>query len=137
MSVQSMVRAVHTAGLPYILSTRMKMADRQCYSHKNSQIMDSHKPACTSTSALVKDRLSLQNVRLIFQWRGQMSHYFLVSRVIVQLFFCNSQTSHSKSCDLLVAHGTSLHLTDKHYHSHLFSASVTQCRLLSGTGPWL
>ena len=62
---------------------------------------------------------------LIFQRRGQMSHYFLVSAVNVRLFFifCNSQTSHSRSCDWLVAHGPSPHPTNKHSHSRLFLAS--------------
>ena len=42
---------------------------------------------CTSTSDISHRPMSLQNVRLIFQWRGQMSHYFPVSAVDVRLFF--------------------------------------------------
>ena len=44
---------------------------------------------------LVLDWCRLQNVRLIFQWRGQISHYFIVSGVIGPFFFFfgNSQTS--------------------------------------------
>ena len=84
----------------------------------------------------VKGCKSLQNVHLIFQWGGQMSHYFLVTAVIVQLFFCNSRTLHSRSCERLVAHGPSLHLTDKYSHNCLFLASFTQRWPLSGTGLW-
>ena len=67
---------------------------------------------------------------------SQMSHYFHVSAVIVRLFFGSSWTSHSRSCDLLVAHDPSLHLTNKHSHSHLFLATFTLRWQLCGAGPW-
>ena len=66
-----------------------------------------------------------------------MSHYFLVSMVIVRSLFCNSQTLHSRSCDWLFAHDPNLHPTDKHSYSCLFLDSFTQVRLqeiLSGSG---
>ena len=69
---------------------------------------------------------SLENVRLIFWLRAQMSHYFFVSTVTVQLFFCNSRTSHSRSCTWLVTYDLSLHLTDKHSHNCPFLATFTQ-----------
>ena len=55
-----------------------------------------------------------------------MSHYFLVSAIIVRLHFCNCGSSHGRSCDRLVAHGASLHLTNNHDHSHLVLACLTQ-----------
>ena len=56
---------------------------------------------------------------------------FFVSAVTVRLFylfivFGNSRTSHSTLCNWLVAHGPSLHETDKHSHSRLFLATFTQ-----------
>ena len=65
-----------------------------------------------------------------------MSHYFVVSAVIglFLLLFFNSRTSHSRFCDGLVAKGPSSHPTDKHSHSRLFLACLTQLWSLSGTG---
>ena len=86
----------------------------------------------------VIDWQNLQNVHWIFQWRGQMSHYFLVSTVIVWFFFFwgggNSQISRGWSCDWLVANSPNLHPTDKHSRSCLLLASLTQHWALSFTG---
>ena len=80
------------------------------------------------------DRQSFQNVCLIFRTRGHISHYFLVSTVTVELFFCKCWASHCRSCNWLVAHNPSLHPTDKHSHSCLFLATFTQGWPLIGPG---
>ena len=82
----------------------------------------------------VIDWQSLENVRLIFRSRGQLPRYFFVSMVTVRLFFCNSQTLQSRSCNWLVTCDLSLHPTDKHSHSHLFLATFIQRWPL--IGPW-
>ena len=48
-----------------------------------------NKQGCTSTLDIGhRPKDFAKNVCLIFQWKGQMSHYFLVSAVIVWVFFC-------------------------------------------------
>ena len=75
----------------------------------------------------------MTNVPLFSCQRGHCPVIYLF------IYFCNSRTSHSRSSDWLVACGPSWLPTDKHGYSHLFSGSLTQCRLLlrSGTGPRL
>ena len=50
------------------------------------QLMTLHHQGCTSTLDTVIHWQSLQNVHLLSQWRGQMSHYVLVSVAIGWLF---------------------------------------------------
>ena len=60
-----------------------------------------------------------------------MSHYCLVSTVIIRYFFV---TLGHHIADPVTGFSPSIHLTHKNSHSRLFLDSFTQCWPLNGTG---
>ena len=64
-----------------------------------------------------------------------MSNYYLVSAAIIQLFFGNSWTLHSGSCDWLFALHPSLHPTETQPQPFILD-SFTQCLPLYGNDLW-
>ena len=121
---------VHVSEAPCLISTLLRRQEM------TNAVLYLFLQGCLSTSD-ISHRL-IEFAKCPFDFSMERTNVPLLScyRGHCPVIFCNSWTLHSRSCERLVAHGLSLHPTDKYSHSCLFLASFTQRWPLSGTGLW-